>query len=369
MRYAIFLTGMISFLSFFSSSAFAVCPNPFDLPCACENHPNYCIATGDKNFTYYTIGQDLAKYVAPDAGIDLMAVAGGSIQNVQKMRYQDGVKLSIVQSDVLQHYEQAAKAGYEYASHLISPLRVILPLYYEEVHIVVRSDSSLKSFKDLYNKRIALGSITGGSAMTGSALYALLFNEDIPENNAVFSNADEALKALTVDKTVDAWIMVAGQAAKRFAELPAAARDHIKLLSFNANDPQEKAILQGAYYPTAIKKAYYPWLTADVPTVAVQSILITQKYKNAGTKKKITRFTESLCKNFAVLQKKGHNKWHDINLELSKLSGGWKYSEDVKKGFMSKACRQATSAVKTQKTEGEASSSCSTKERVLGLCK
>jgi len=352
-------------------SGYAVCPNPAKLPCYCENHPKgYCITTGNKKFTYYKIGKSLAEYVAPDAGINLMPVEGGSIVNVQKMRWQYGIKFAIVQSDVLEYYKAKAKKGDRYATDLISPLRVVLPLYKEEVHLLVRADSEMEYFHDIKGKKIALGSATGGSAMTGIALYNYMFGEDIPSQNAYFSSFDEALRALAIDKTADVWIMVVGQPATKFAQLDAEAKQYLKLLKYDDGNDQDQRILKGPYYQATINKQSYKWLDQDVPTIAVKAFLITQKYTTDWTKTKIQNFTKSLCRNFGVLQRKAHPKWKEVKLEFSQLPGGWEYSEDVKKAFKTADCNLRTKPTSPPPPEPEIEEemSCTMTEKILGLC-
>src|SRR6266702_7207810 len=74
--------------------------------------PHYKIVTGPERGTYIQIGQDLSKWVAGPAGIDLEVMASkGSAENVQRMRFEQGVKLALVQSDVYQAYIDMANAG------------------------------------------------------------------------------------------------------------------------------------------------------------------------------------------------------------------------------------------------------------------
>jgi len=72
----------------------------------------YKIVTGPERGTYIQIGQDLSKYVADPAGIELEVLASkGSAENVQRMRYEPGVKFALVQSDVYQAYVDMATSG------------------------------------------------------------------------------------------------------------------------------------------------------------------------------------------------------------------------------------------------------------------
>ena len=65
----------------------------------------YKIVTADQRGTYFAIGNDLAKMVAPRAHIDLEVVpTSGSAENVKLLRHEPGVKLAIVQADVYQAF-------------------------------------------------------------------------------------------------------------------------------------------------------------------------------------------------------------------------------------------------------------------------
>src|SRR3982751_1523091 len=91
---------------------------------------SYKIVTADQRGTYFAIGQDLAKMVAPEANIDLEVMpTSGSAENIKLLRYEPGIKLAIVQADVYQAFVDSARSGNPDAQKMIQPLRVILPLY------------------------------------------------------------------------------------------------------------------------------------------------------------------------------------------------------------------------------------------------
>jgi TRAP-type uncharacterized transport system substrate-binding protein len=94
--------------------------------------PEYKIVTASERGTYIVLGRDLATLVAPRAGIELEALpSAGSAENVRRLRYEPGVKLALVQSDVYQAFLDQAAGGNADAARMIRPLRVIMPLYNE----------------------------------------------------------------------------------------------------------------------------------------------------------------------------------------------------------------------------------------------
>ena len=72
----------------------------------------YKIVTASERGTYIQIGRDLAKFVAPEADIELEVLpSAGSAENVHRLRYEPGVKFALVQSDVYQAFiDQATPA-------------------------------------------------------------------------------------------------------------------------------------------------------------------------------------------------------------------------------------------------------------------
>ena len=70
--------------------------------------------------------------------------SAGSTENVRRLRYEPGVKFALVQSDVYQAYLDLAASGNREARSLINPLRLILPLYNEEIYFVARIGCALR---------------------------------------------------------------------------------------------------------------------------------------------------------------------------------------------------------------------------------
>ena len=175
---------------------------------------HYKIVTGPERGTYIQSGNDLSKWVAQPANIDLEVLATkGSAENVQRMRYEPGVKLALVQSDVYQAFIDMANSGNPDAGTTIRPLRLIMPLYDEEINVVVRADSPLKTLADIKDKTISVGLLGSGTAQSATTLYRLMFGQPIPEQNVVHLSNEDALAALIVKK-IDVAVIVVGQPAK-----------------------------------------------------------------------------------------------------------------------------------------------------------
>ena len=326
----------------------------------------YNIVTGSENGTYIRIGNDLATYVAPKAGIELRALPSkGSVENIKRMRDEPGTKLALIQADVYQAYKDLATAGNREALRIIAPLRVVLPLYNEEIYMVVRSDSPLRSISDIRGQRINIGPIGSGTAMTAATLYRMMFGEPMADEKISTLSNEDALIALVKDKTIDVVMVVAGQPAKLFVGIEPGVEKYFRLLQLD--DAPTTVAAFGTYVPSTIRASSYPvWLTQDQPILAVKTLLVTYDYNLPQTREALVRFAKSLCENFRTLQSEGHAKWREVSLSLPPLGAGWSYysatSEQLRRCSVPMSSTTLSQPVKRQR------SSCGLQNEVLGLC-
>ena len=321
----------------------------------------YKIVTASERGTYIQIGRDLAKFVAPDAGIDLEALPSvGSAENVRRLRYEPGVKFALVQSDVYQAFLDQAESGNAEARALITPLRVIMPLYNEEIYFVARADSNLNYVHEIKDARINVGPLLSGTAMSATTLYRQMFGAPSSEANTSFLSNEEALVKLTGDKSIDVVALVLGQPAKLLVDMKPEARQLIKLLKFDATNPASQEALKTYFEATIRAKSYPNLLSEDIPGLAVKAYLVTYDYNLGSTVKLLARFARSLCNNFERLQAQGHPKWREVELALPELGRGWSYYPPMS--------REMQNCI-AQKPKPIPVKVCSQQERILGLCR
>jgi TRAP transporter TAXI family solute receptor len=318
----------------------------------------YKIVTASERGTYIQIGRDLAKFIAPQAQIELDALpSAGSAENIHRLRYEPGVKLALVQSDVYQAFINQSNAGDANAAAIIKPLRVVMPLYNEELYFIVRADSPLNFVHEIRDSKINVGPLRSGTAMSATTLYRLMFERPASDERLSFLSNEDALVKLTGDKSIDVVVVVAGQPAKLLVDMKPEARALIKLLKLDADNPVSKAALK-TYFATTVRASSYPNLLAeDIPGIAVKAYLVTYDYNQAGTKGRLGLFAKSLCDNFGQLQSAGHPKWKEVSLAMPQLGQGWSYFTPTAQELS----RCAQKAVKAAKP-------CTTEQKILGLC-
>jgi len=323
------------------------------------------IVTASERGTYIQIGRDLAKFIAPSADIDLEVLpSAGSAENVQRLRYEPGVKLAMVQSDVYQAFLDQAASGNADAGNMIRPLRVIMPLYNEEIYFIARSDSKLNFVHEIRDAKINAGPLRSGTALTTSTLYRQMFGAPLPDANASFLSNEEALVKLITDKSLDVVVVVAGQPAKLLVDMKPEARQLIRLLKFDQGNPASQEALK-TYFAATVRASNYPnLLTEDVPSVAVKAFLVTYDYVRDNTVSHLGKFARSLCNNFSILQAQGHPKWREVDLGLPELGRGWSYYAP-----MAREMRNCLANNNINVPKAKPAAACSQQERILGLCK
>jgi hypothetical protein len=323
----------------------------------------YKIVTASERGTYIQIGRDLANFVAPAADITLETLpSAGSAENVRRLRFEPGVKFALVQSDVYQAFIDQAREGNTEAARMVNPLRVIMPLYNEEIYFIVRADAPLEHIHEIKDRKLNIGPLGSGTALSTTTLYRLMFGAPIADENASYLSNEDALVKLITDKTLDVVVVVAGQPAKLLTEMKPEVRQYIKLLKLDPDHETSRAAL-ATYFPATISAANYPnLLSADTAGIAVKAFLVTYNYTGPETVQHLRQFAQSLCRNFPRLQSDGHPKWKEVTLALPAPGKGWSYSGATERHL--RACiEQGPSAVTAPKR-----ANCTQQERVLGLC-
>lgn len=251
------------------------------------------------------------------------------------------------------------------AGALIRPLRVVMPLYNEEIYFIARADAPIEFVHEIRDAKINVGPLLSGTAMSATTLYRQMFGSVLPEANASYLSNEDALVKLTGDKSVDVVVVVGGQPTKLLADMKPEARQLVKLLEFDARQAAGQAALR-TYFPATVRASSYPDLLAeDVPGLAVKAFLVTYDYGLSSTVVQMRKVARSLCQNFAQLQASGHAKWREVELALPELGQGWSYYAPMARELQ----RCIASAPRAAVPLPARKASCSQQERVLGLCR
>ena len=126
------------------------------------------------NSTDWRVAQDLARFVAGDTGTALgVKPSTNWVESLDALRGQP--RLAIAHYDALQAARADATAGQP-----IAPLRIVMPLFAEEIYFITRRNSPLDYIHEIKGARINIGPTLGNRALTASTLYERMFGTRIP---------------------------------------------------------------------------------------------------------------------------------------------------------------------------------------------
>lgn len=274
------------------------------------------MVTGARTGTYYQIGEDI-RNVAEKANIPVtLRESGGSVDNLQKMATTgENAALGIVQSDVIAFLMRSEKPR---SREIARKLRLVLPLFKEEVHILARKE--IVSIEDLQDKRVVVGSSGSGSMMTAVNLLSRLGIK--PMRLYEVSPAEAAVAVMA--NRADAMVYVAGKPIPLFRNMQnlaassnpkmAALLDTVHFLEI----PSTKS--NGLYEMATLTPQDYYFVKAPISTLAVRSALVSYDFtlKNTPYYKQrcdqLKALGTALANALPELQATGHRKWQEVDL-------------------------------------------------------
>jgi TRAP-type uncharacterized transport system substrate-binding protein len=112
---------------------------PVQAPLAQAQEFQRTIMTGGPKGTYIQIGRDLANLTG-QCGMKLnVSESAGSLENLVAVKTKLYTQFGIVQSDVLE-YVRTYSANDQALKRSLFGMRIMFPLYNEEVHVLARTD-------------------------------------------------------------------------------------------------------------------------------------------------------------------------------------------------------------------------------------
>ncbi|MFK8018763.1 MAG: TAXI family TRAP transporter solute-binding subunit [Pseudomonadales bacterium] len=229
----------------------------------------YTIATGGTAGLYYPIGGAMASVWSRHlSDVNAKAeVTGGSIINViQVSRHESELGFSM--ADVV---NDAYLGEGKFPAPL--PVRVLLPVYPNVVHILSIEGSGISLFSDLRGKRVSLGSAGSGTANTAEKMLSALGLklDDIGANYLSFGETVSALK----DGAIDAGFIVGGLGIAAVTEL--AASRELKLIELTPSELGQLINNNPAYSSATIPAGTYGAKQAELQALAIWNVLVVHK--------------------------------------------------------------------------------------------
>lgn len=243
------------------------------------------------------IASELARAIGGGAASARAVTAATEVDAVESLRAPRS--LAIARYDALRAARRSASAP---------PLRVLAPLYAEEVVFIVRADSRLKFIHDLRGRRVNIGSAREGSSQTVREIYRQMFGTAMVEPSQL--GKDEALAELIGFRSIDAMVLVEPQPSAWLASLHPNTARGLRLLRLDRKQPEDRRVLQE--FQTSVLRGG-PGLKKgeSIPTLATMSYLVVSGKDDADAKQ-LTDMVSALCRDLPRLRADGHPKWREL---------------------------------------------------------
>lgn len=264
------------------------------------------LLSGPDQGAYYAFAEDIISVTTDSANVPIMNYkTDGAAYNFEVLVAPlSDYKVAFMQMDYL-YFMQArdAQNNTEKTKHL----KVLLPMAKEEIHIISKESTGLKKLSDLgANKKVGIGSQEQATYST-----AFYINDKTQLNwSARNYPFGKSLQHLMLGE-LDAFFFVGTSPVKKFNVMPQGFKDELTLLTVDNFKGWAKN-----YEPSVIKAGEYQWLENDVPTFAVQTVLLVNEEKLTDDDKVLLKeLVAKLKANKANLATEGHPKWAEIDFE------------------------------------------------------
>ena len=234
---------------------------------------NLSIATGGTGGVYYPLGGGIANVLSKFVpGMQATAeVTGGSVDNL-KLINTGKPYIAFAMADA----SQDAYRGEDKFKGTKVPLRTLMVLYPNRMHVVTVEGTGINSIKDLKGKRVSTGS-------PGSATEVMAFrvieaagldkDKDMSRERLGVAESVNAIK----DKKIDAFFWVGGLPTAGVTDLAATPGTKIKLIDHAELVPAMNKKYGNLYIEDAIPKATYPGMAGDNKQATVWNILVANE--------------------------------------------------------------------------------------------
>ena len=257
---------LLKALAFAASALFA-------LAGSAQEKINLSIATGGTGGVYYPLGGGMAnvlsKYVP---GMQATAeVTGGSVDNLKLI----GTGKPYIALSMADAGQDAYRGEDKFKGSKV-PLRTLMILYPNRMHVVTVEGTGINTIKDLKGKRVSTGS-------PGSATEVMAFrvieaagldkDKDMTRERLGVAESVNAVK----DKKIDAFFWVGGLPTAAVTDLAATPNTKIKMVDHADLVPIMNKKYGNLYVEDVIPRATYPGMAQDNKQATVMNILVAHE--------------------------------------------------------------------------------------------
>jgi len=286
------------------------------------------IVTGGTGGVYYPLGGGMANVLSKTLPgfVATARVTGGSVDNLKLI----GSKQSEIALSQVDAAFDALKGIDKFKGSAV-PVRMLLELYPNRMHVVSIEGRGVNTMADLKGKRVSTGS-------PGSATEVMAFrcieaagldrDKDVRRERLGVAESTNAIK----DGKIDAYFWVGGLPTAAVTDLAATPNVKIRLVDTANLVAKMNAKYNNLYTTGVIPAKTYPGQDRDNPVSVIQNILVTHESMPEGTAYNIVKtFIEKQADLVAVHreatsitlanQKGGPIPWHPGAVKYLKEKG------------------------------------------------
>lgn len=217
------------------------------------------------------IANDMVPFIQSKLGLSLNVVnTSGSAE--MAINIADGSAAMAIVIDDVYEYLNGCNNSYDYITAL--SLKKVMPLFREDVHVLVNTGSGINTLADLAGKKVCVCEKTSGSFIVARNI---LKTYGFTASNAptYYFESPETAVAKVVNKTYDAIIKVSAQPYSLFAGLNAG--DPVKLIPARVKE----GTISTDYETGTIAGGQYPFQSGDVTdNIFVRGLLVVSPAVN-----------------------------------------------------------------------------------------
>lgn len=229
------------------------------------------IGSGNTGGVYYPLGGGLAQLLtrAIPGWQATAEVTGGSVDNL-KLVGTGKADLGFAMADVTW---DAFNGQDRFAGRKL-PLRTLMVLYPNRMHVVTTEASGIQSMKDLDGRRVSLGSPGGATeVMALRVLEAYGLADKVRRERLSVNESVNAVK----DRKIDAFFWVGGVPTAAVTDLAATPGTKLRLLDHGEAVEAMNRRYGPLYSRTTIAKSQYPGLERDADIANVWNLLVVNE--------------------------------------------------------------------------------------------
>ena len=264
---------------------------------------NLSIATGGTGGVYYPLGGGMANVLSKHVpGMQATAeVTGGSVANLQLI----GTGKPYIAMTMTDAAQDALKGEDKFKGRKV-PVRTLMVMYPNRMHVVTIDGTGVNKFEDLKGKRVSTGS-------PGSATEVMAFrvieaagldkDKDMRRERLGVAESVNALK----DKKIDAFFWVGGLPTAAVTDLAATPGVKIKMIDHSHLVNAMNKKYGNLYVEDAIPKTTYPGMTADNKQATVMNLLVANENLSEQTAYNIVKAVFDYQKDLIAVHKEAEN--------------------------------------------------------------